>query len=117
MPVAGSDWANTKAAYPVFSNEGAVSKRNWPDTWLSQMPRVPCLDDAIHLMVCHARQDRAGDGLSQACRNRDVFMKSYLLRIYALPPERSEEHTSELQSLMRTSYAVFCLKYNKSDKN
>src|SRR3546814_5935963 len=25
-------------------------------------------------------------------------------------PERSEEHTSELQSLMRTSYAVFCLK-------
>src|SRR3546814_6615999 len=30
----------------------------------------------------------------------------------ALPssPERSEEHTSELQSLMRISYAVFCLK-------
>src|SRR3546814_7085156 len=25
-------------------------------------------------------------------------------------PERSEEHTSELQSLMRISYAVFCLK-------
>src|SRR3546814_1894757 len=25
---------------------------------------------------------------------------------------RSEEHTSELQSLMRTSYAVFCLKKN-----
>src|SRR3546814_10591039 len=27
---------------------------------------------------------------------------------------RSEEHTSELQSLMRISYAVFCLKKNKS---
>src|SRR3546814_5038207 len=27
---------------------------------------------------------------------------------------RSEEHTSELQSLMRTSYAVFCLKKKKS---
>src|SRR3546814_6703981 len=26
-----------------------------------------------------------------------------------LEPDRSEEHTSELQSLMRTSYAVFCL--------
>src|SRR3546814_1378973 len=26
------------------------------------------------------------------------------------PPSRSEEHTSELQSLMRISYAVFCLK-------
>src|SRR3546814_18084437 len=27
-----------------------------------------------------------------------------------LAPQRSEEHTSELQSLMRISYAVFCLK-------
>src|SRR3546814_7376862 len=31
---------------------------------------------------------------------------------------RSEEHTSELQSLMRISYAVFCLKKkNKTNKN
>src|SRR3546814_4781987 len=30
---------------------------------------------------------------------------------------RSEEHTSELQSLMRTSYAVFCLKKKKHNKN
>src|SRR3546814_1771903 len=29
--------------------------------------------------------------------------------------ERSEEHTSELQSLMRISYAVFCLKKKKSE--
>src|SRR3546814_2454447 len=29
--------------------------------------------------------------------------------------ERSEEHTSELQSLMRISYAVFCLKKNKQE--
>src|SRR3546814_2524587 len=29
------------------------------------------------------------------------------------PGERSEEHTSELQSLMRISYAVFCLKKKK----
>src|SRR3546814_5439252 len=28
----------------------------------------------------------------------------------SLPVKRSEEHTSELQSLMRISYAVFCLK-------
>src|SRR3546814_8040522 len=28
-------------------------------------------------------------------------------------PKRSEEHTSELQSLMRISYAVFCLKKKK----
>src|SRR3546814_3048086 len=30
------------------------------------------------------------------------------------PAERSEEHTSELQSLMRISYAVFCLKKKKT---
>src|SRR3546814_2084504 len=30
--------------------------------------------------------------------------------------ERSEEHTSELQSLMRISYAVFCLKKKKTSK-
>src|SRR3546814_7269667 len=32
------------------------------------------------------------------------------------PAHRSEEHTSELQSLMRISYAVFCLKKKKSKK-
>src|SRR3546814_2071419 len=34
----------------------------------------------------------------------------------AIPGPRSEEHTSELQSLMRISYAVFCLKKNISTK-
>src|SRR3546814_4920911 len=33
------------------------------------------------------------------------------------PRMRSEEHTSELQSLMRISYAVFCLKKKKQHKN
>src|SRR3546814_8345513 len=32
------------------------------------------------------------------------------------PSMRSEEHTSELQSLMRNSYAVFCLKKKKKHK-
>src|SRR3546814_5992263 len=32
------------------------------------------------------------------------------------PFDRSEEHTSELQSLMRISYAVFCLKKKKKNK-
>src|SRR3546814_7547197 len=42
------------------------------------------------------------------------------MRERAFPGERSEEHTSELQSLMRISYAVFCLKkktrYKKENK-
>src|SRR3546814_4431100 len=35
---------------------------------------------------------------------------------HILFPARSEEHTSELQSLMRISYAVFCLKKKKNTK-
>src|SRR3546814_4090671 len=31
--------------------------------------------------------------------------------------ERSEEHTSELQSLMRTSYDVFCVNYTKKTQD
>src|SRR3546814_2148052 len=38
--------------------------------------------------------------------------------VRACAPRRSEEHTSELQSLMRISYAVFCLKKkNKRQKS
>src|SRR3546814_6085379 len=36
---------------------------------------------------------------------------------FAVSAPRSEEHTSELQSLMRISYAVFCLKKKKSKRN
>src|SRR3546814_5292793 len=52
------------------------------------------------------RQQRrnAGDDAAQQPRNRTP-----------LRPCRSEEHTSELQSLMRISYAVFCLKKKKNN--
>src|SRR3546814_6077227 len=35
---------------------------------------------------------------------------------FEVMPNRSEEHTSELQSLMRISYAVFCLKKKKQQQ-
>src|SRR3546814_9795211 len=40
-----------------------------------------------------------------------------LLRAQILNFDRSEEHTSELQSLMRISYAVFCLKKKKATEH
>src|SRR3546814_9312881 len=46
---------------------------------------------------------QVNEGLSQTPRCADR---------YASVLSRSEEHTSELQSLMRISYAVFCLKKN-----
>src|SRR3546814_10248338 len=52
----------------------------------------------------------------QPCRSpiagRDVPGGHHALRLR----QRSEEHTSELQSLMRISYAVFCLKKKKNDE-
>src|SRR3546814_6582046 len=43
---------------------------------------------------------------------------SFALSWARLPSvRRSEEHTSELQSLMRISYAVFCLKQKKNKTN
>src|SRR3546814_8086426 len=47
---------------------------------------------------------------STACRNWRVRSLLGLLN-----SSRSEEHTSELQSLMRISYAVFCLKKKKNN--
>src|SRR3546814_2593810 len=44
----------------------------------------------------------------------DVYFNVGIITILGL---RSEEHTSELQSLMRTSYAVFCLKKNNDNQN
>src|SRR3546814_3409925 len=51
----------------------------------------------------------------------DKLLAWYDVQARALPwrappgtPARSEEHTSELQSLMRISYAVFCLKKKKA---
>src|SRR3546814_9160818 len=38
-----------------------------------------------------------------------------VIGVTALTAMRSEEHTSELQSLMRNSYAVFCLTKNKTE--
>src|SRR3546814_8223169 len=43
----------------------------------------------------------------------DAFEQFTRMRVAAQMLGRSEEHTSELQSLMRISYAVFCLKKKK----
>src|SRR3546814_6501519 len=55
----------------------------------------------------YALVDRSGrHHLGELRALQDWFLRYELKTI----PDRSEEHTSELQSLMRISYAVFCLK-------
>src|SRR3546814_3352252 len=43
----------------------------------------------------------------------DIIFRGFEDGVVYLHMQRSEEHTSELQSLMRISYAVFCLKKKK----
>src|SRR3546814_2569700 len=56
---------------------------------------------------------RFGGGTSNAVTNNEqrLFVSAPLAN------DRSEEHTSELQSLMRISYAVFCLKKKKESSH
>src|SRR3546814_3228832 len=68
--------------------------------------------------VVQQRDDEQGQhGRDQGEIRNDVLVIAtggrYLRKLQGI--ERSEEHTSELQSLMRISYAVFCLK--KKNKN
>src|SRR3546814_1754756 len=74
-------------------------------------------DGALHLPVRAAGLDSVVAAFDRFAASRPgvlVEPKSYSVALhYRLAPaaqERSEEHTSELQSLMRISYAVFCLK-------
>src|SRR3546814_7585063 len=63
----------------------------------------------------HQARGAAGDHVHLAAQRRNPERVNHIgaveQQLGAAP--RSEEHTSELQSLMRISYAVFCLKKNK----
>src|SRR3546814_20358366 len=61
--------------------------------------------------------------IGMGARRKRQFVKGDERGFLELPPigadqsrRRSEEHTSELQSLMRISYAVFCLKKKKKQR-
>src|SRR3546814_2024056 len=57
-----------------------------------------------------------GEGLEQPFGHQAQAGGLHLGNVFLFQGDRSEEHTSELQSLMRISYAVFCLKKKKQDK-
>src|SRR3546814_4188672 len=70
-----------------------------------------------HLPVrCRGILARQKEGRqSRKClANCPIFRR---VSVHHISKHRSEEHTSELQSLMRISYAVFCLKTKKNTKN
>src|SRR3546814_8424886 len=84
------------------------------DAWLAEAqsastPATDALLRAVHTMngaFAMSEVPAITDALSPA--------EAYIRRLLAAKQDaRSEEHTSELQSLMRISYAVFCLKKKK----
>src|SRR3546814_7023483 len=103
----------------------------FPYTTLFRSPARTRLDDGDVALV---EVDRAGDleGRGKAAHLRRDDPQSQALprggidgdrggragasSVRVSRHERSEEHTSELQSLMRTSYAVFCLTKKKKYK-
>src|SRR3546814_6317974 len=64
--------------------------------------------------LAHAPEGRRIYAIGDIHGHLDL-LDGLLAQIFADERTRSEEHTSELQSLMRISYAVFCLK--KKNKN
>src|SRR3546814_5020991 len=82
-----------------------------------QGARVAAEDDAVQeigvlqelAVVADQIPHRARRGEAAAAGKPNMAGQSY--------PRRSEEHTSELQSLMRISYAVFCLKKKTKKHN
>src|SRR3546814_6238005 len=67
----------------------------------------------VNTGILVAPTGRLKDWLSRI-DNNNAQGEYYLTDVVGL---RSEEHTSELQSLMRISYAVFCLKKKHTPKN
>src|SRR3546814_6247424 len=78
--------------------------------------------DQVKLAVMLPHRDRIAlddvdhQRIGQAAGNARILDPAQLQHVGAHlgQVERSEEHTSELQSLMRISYAVFCLKKQKN---
>src|SRR3546814_1529393 len=77
---------------------------------------LPTLFRSLETVAEIARLERDGcdivgmTGMPEAALARELELDYACLALVVNPAARSEEHTSELQSLMRISYAVFCLK-------
>src|SRR3546814_1344076 len=74
---------------------------------------VPDLEKlTIDIAALTRRRDRMVGALTQW--GYEVIKPEGTFYLFGRAPGRSEEHTSELQSLMRHSYPVFCLKKNNN---
>src|SRR3546814_4849188 len=97
-----SDWSSDVCAADLPHREGGVPLPPARPTSL------PCSERRIEALHSSCRLQRATN-----CHRGAGSDRSWFIRSFQKAGSRSEEHTSELQSLMRISYAVFCLKKKK----
>src|SRR3546814_7364325 len=107
-----SDWSSDVCSSDLYRAPRADERRR------SRLLAALCADSVPGDRGDQRRSDpgggyRASD--AQARLRATFVFRSGAAR--ARPRGRSEEHTSELQSLMRISYAVFCLKKKKTQTN
>src|SRR3546814_8385112 len=87
--------------------------------WFSTVKRTPsraCVNAPVRLPAPGNAPDTWPQSSDFTAALSPVFSAARLTDTKR-PRLRSEEHTSELQSLMRISYAVFCLKKKKQNNN
>src|SRR3546814_5018925 len=79
---------------------------------------APRADVAEHagILACQILGAQSCDGACAHLGDRGGVEQGHRHAGLGIEEVRSEEHTSELQSLMRISYAVFCLKKKKKQK-
>src|SRR3546814_1759778 len=107
----------------VIGSQPDVRDRR-PDQRNAQRPLTPADDPGIvqvEMVVARVDLDRPRTALGDRAFRRQAIECAVLIPAAVAArqdiADRSEEHTSELQSLMRISYAVFCLKKKKSQIN
>src|SRR3546814_1021845 len=107
---------DTLFPYTTLFRSRVVAPADEAERVLQQrLDEQPVVSDRL---VRDAEVDRPGLDQAPHLVGGGVLDDGFELRMIACRRgHRSEEHTSELQSLMRTSYAVFCLKKKtKQDK-
>src|SRR3546814_1729838 len=82
---------------------------------------VPQGPGIVNVSLAYAVQGKPLDHSDEAylliCRIIAQALEEHGVDAHTQAVDRSEEHTSELQSLMRISYAVFCLKKKKYQRH
>src|SRR3546814_1902668 len=112
-----SDWSSDVCSSDLGSTAAPIARKLF-DAWLLGEYAEPD-PDAIPVTAIGVRAEPAEASPTplRAARAAIPGLDAATIEVIrAGPGARSEEHTSELQSLMRISYAVFCLKKKKEQK-